>query len=124
MTRLDTEDNQQASQRESATELTTVITITIPEDFLQDICDNTSKHTFSRTFCMMVRRIDGSTTPVLFISQRLIHFHTPNGMVFHSCVYWLIERIVQHVLYFNTFAYGYQKPQNFMQSFLMQYIQV
>jgi len=59
----------------------------------------------------MVQGIDGSSTPVLFISQRLIHFHTPYGMVFHSHVYWLIEHIVQYV--FNTFIYGYQKPLNF-----------
>ena len=105
MTGLDPEDNQQTLQQESATELTTVVPITIQEDFLRDLCDNTSKHTFSRTFCVMVRGIDGDTTPVLFISQRLIHFHPPYGMVFHSRVYRLIEHIAQHV--FNTFVYGY-----------------
>jgi len=43
-------------------------------------------------------------------------------MVFHLHVQRLIERIVQHM--FNTFVYGYQKPQNFTWSFLMQYRQV
>jgi len=47
-TRLDPEDNQQTSQQESATELATVVPITIQEDFLWDLCDNTIKHTFSR----------------------------------------------------------------------------
>jgi len=45
-TRLDPEDNQQTLQLESATELATLVPITIQEDFLQDICDNTDKHTF------------------------------------------------------------------------------
>jgi len=54
MTGLDAEDNQQTSQQESATELATVIPITIQEDFLRDLCDNTGKLTFSRTFgCVM-----------------------------------------------------------------------
>jgi len=69
MTGLDAEDNQQTSQQESATELATVVTITIQEDFLWDLCGNASKFIFSRTFCMMVRGIDGRTIPVLFISQ-------------------------------------------------------
>jgi len=101
-TGLDAENNQQTLQQESVTELTTVVTITIQEDFLRDLCDNAGKHIFSRTFCMIVRGMDGSTTPVLFISQRLIYFHPPYGMVFHSCVHWLIECIVQHM--FNTFV--------------------
>jgi len=63
-TGLDAEDNQQTSQQDSVSELTTVVPITIQEDFLWDLCDNASKHTFSRTFRMMVRGIDGSTTPV------------------------------------------------------------
>jgi len=48
MTGLDPEDNQQTLQQELATELATVVPITIQEDFLQDLCDNASKHTFSR----------------------------------------------------------------------------
>jgi len=56
---------------------------------------------------MMARGIAGATTTVLFISQRLIHFHPPYGIVFHFCVHWLIEHIARHV--FNTFVYGYQK---------------
>jgi len=85
-----------------------VVTITIQEDFLRDLWDNAGKHTFSSTFSMMVQGIDGGTTPVLFISQQLIHFHPPYGMVFHSRVHRLIEHIAQHT--FNTFVYGYQKP--------------
>jgi len=50
--RLDPEDNQQTSQQVSVTELATVVPITIQENFLQDLCDNASKHTFSRTFVM------------------------------------------------------------------------
>jgi len=69
MTGLDAEDNQQISQQESVTELATVAIITIQEDFLQDLRDNAGKHTFSRTFHMMVQGIDGGTTFVLFISQ-------------------------------------------------------
>jgi len=107
-TGLDAEDNQQTSQQES-TELATVFPITIEEDFLWDLCDNAGKpDTFSRTFHMMVQGIVGATTPVLFISQQLIHFHPPYGMVFHSHVYQLIERIALHI--FNTFICGYQKP--------------
>jgi len=62
----------------------------------------------------MARGIVGTTTPIL-ISQQLIHFHLPYGMVFHLRVHWSIERIAQHV--FNTFLYGYQKPWSFAQSF-------
>jgi len=47
-TGLDPEDNQQTLQQESATALATVVLITIQEDFLQDLCDNVGKHTFSR----------------------------------------------------------------------------
>jgi len=65
-----------------------------------------STHFPDGTF-VMARGIVGTTTTVLFISQRLIHFHPPYGIVFHSCVHRLIERIVQHI--FNSFAYGYQK---------------
>jgi len=36
-TGLDAEDNQQTSQQESATELATVVTITMREDFLRDL---------------------------------------------------------------------------------------
>jgi len=43
-TRLDPEDNQQTLQQESATELATVVPITIQEDFLRDLCDNAGKH--------------------------------------------------------------------------------
>jgi len=76
-TRLDPEDNQQTLQQESATELTTVVPIAIQEDlFLWDLCDNGIKHTFSRTF-VMVHGIIGATTPVLLISQQLIHYHPP-----------------------------------------------
>jgi len=94
MTGLDPEDNQQTSQQESASELTTVVFITIQENFLWDLCDNTGEHTFSRIF-VMAQVIVVATTPVLFISQRLIHFHSAYGMVFHSCVQRLIECIVQ-----------------------------
>jgi len=52
MTGLDLKDNQQALQQESMTELATVVPITIQEDFLQDLGDNASKHTFSTTFMM------------------------------------------------------------------------
>jgi len=46
----DPEDNQQTL--ESATELETVVPITIQEDFLQGLCDNAGKPTFSRwNFC-------------------------------------------------------------------------
>jgi len=48
MTGLEPEDNQQTLQQESATELATVVPITIQKDFLCDLCDNTCKHTFSR----------------------------------------------------------------------------
>jgi len=47
-TGLDPEDNQQTLQQEPVTELATVVPITIQEDFLQDLCDNAGKHTFSR----------------------------------------------------------------------------
>jgi len=47
-TGLGPEDNQQTLQQESATELATVAPITIQENFLQDLCDNAGKHTFSR----------------------------------------------------------------------------
>jgi len=47
-TGLDPEDNQQTLQQESATELTTVVPITIQEDFLWDLCDNAGKHAFFR----------------------------------------------------------------------------
>jgi len=99
MTRLDSEDNQQTLQRESATELATVVLITIQEDFLWDLWDNVGKHKFSRTF-MMAWGIVGVTTniPVLFISQQLIHFHPPYGMIFHSHVHQLIEHIAQHMV--------------------------
>jgi len=90
MTRLDPEDNQQTLQQESATELTTVVPITI--FYRPDLCNNASKHTLSRTF-MMARGIVGATTPILFISQRLIYFHPPYGMVFHSHMHWLIKHI-------------------------------
>jgi len=45
----------------------------------------------------MARRTVGITTPVLFISQQLIHFHPPYGVVFHPHVQHLIEHIVQHI---------------------------
>ena len=45
-TGLDAEDNQQTSQQDSVSELATVVPITIQEDFLRDLCDNASKHTF------------------------------------------------------------------------------
>jgi len=107
-TGLDPEDNQQTLQPESATELATVVPITMQEDFLRDLCDNAGKHTFSNGTFVMARGIVGTTTTVLFISQWLIHFHPPYGIVFHSRVHWLIERIAQHG--FNTIVYGYQKP--------------
>jgi len=47
-TGLDPEGNQQTLQQESATELATVVSITMQEDFLQDLCDHAGKHTFSR----------------------------------------------------------------------------
>jgi len=47
-TGLDPEENQQTLQQKSATEFATVVPITMQEDFLQDLCDNTGKHTFSR----------------------------------------------------------------------------
>jgi len=47
-TGLDPEDNQQALQQESATELATLVPITMQEDFLWNLCDNAGKHTFSR----------------------------------------------------------------------------
>jgi len=65
-TGLDVEDNQQTSQQESVTELATVVTIIIQEDFLWNLCDNSGKLIFSRTFHMVVQGIDGSTTRVLF----------------------------------------------------------
>jgi len=65
------------------------------------------KQTFSRNL-VMARGIVGTTTPVLFISQRLIHFYPPYGMVFHLHVHWLIQHITQNM--FNTFLYDYQKP--------------
>jgi len=43
-TGLDAEDNQKTLQQESATELTTVVTITIQEDFLWELCDNAATH--------------------------------------------------------------------------------
>jgi len=107
-TGLDPEDNQQILQQESATELATVVPITIQQDsFLRDFCDNSDKNTFSRIF-VMACGIVGITTPVLFTYHSAINFHPPYEMVFHSRVHWSIEHIVQHV--FNTFAYGYQKP--------------
>jgi len=57
---------------------------------------------------MMAQGIAGATSPVFFISHRLIHFHPPYEMVFHSCVQQLIECIVQHM--FNISVYGYQRP--------------
>jgi len=64
------EDNQQTLQQESATELATVVPITIQKDFLRNLCDNTGKHTFSRwNFFVMAQGIVGITTTVLFISQ-------------------------------------------------------
>jgi len=56
-------------QQESATELTTVVPITMQEDFLQDLCDNTGNTHFpDRTF-MMAQGIVGTTATVLFIAQ-------------------------------------------------------
>jgi len=75
-------------------------------DFLWELCDNAGKHTFFRTF-VMARGIAGVTSSVFFISQQLIHFHPPYGMVFHSHVQQLIERIAQYMI--NTSVYGYQK---------------
>jgi len=52
MTELDPEDNQQTLQQESATELATVVPITMQDNFLRNLCDNVGKHTFSRqNFC-------------------------------------------------------------------------
>jgi len=49
MTRLDPEDNQQTSQQESPTELTTVVSITIQEEFYGTfVTMPASKHIFSR----------------------------------------------------------------------------
>jgi len=123
ITGLDPEDNQQTLQQESVTKLATVVSITMQEDFLQDLCDNASisTHFPDETF-VMAQGIVGTTITVLCISQRLIHFHPPYGIVFHSCLHQLIQRIVQHV--FNTFVYGYQNPYNFMQSFFMEYRQL
>jgi len=109
-------------QQESATELATVVPITMQEDFLWDLCDNPGKHTFPDETFVMARGIVGITTTVLLISQQLIQFHPPYGLVFHSRAHWLIEHIAQHV--FNTFVYGYQKPWNCMQSFLIEYRKV
>jgi len=87
--------------------------------FLQDLCDNAGKHTFSRqNFC------DGTRNSWHHYNcfVHLIHYHPPYGIVFHLCAHRIIEYIAQYV--FNTFVYGYQKPQNFTQSFLMKYRQV
>jgi len=46
----------------------------------------------------MARGIASTTSSVFFISQQLIHFHPPYGMVFHSHVHQLTERIAQHAL--------------------------
>ena len=86
-TGLDPEDNQHTLQKESAIKLTTMVPIAIQEDsFLRNLCDNGGKHTFSRTF-VMACGIIGATTPVLLISQRLIHFHPPymNWYFTHMC---------------------------------------
>jgi len=56
----------------------------------------------------MARGKAGTTSPVFFISQQLIHFHPPYGMVFHFCVQQLIEGVAQHMI--NISVYGYQKP--------------
>jgi len=47
-TGLDPEDNKQTLQQEAVIELATVVSITMQEDFLQDLCDNAGKHTFSK----------------------------------------------------------------------------
>jgi len=70
-TRLDPEDNQQTLQQESVTELTTVVPISIQEDFLWDLCDNAGKYTFSRwNFC------DG-------MRNSWCHY---NGFVYHPAI--------------------------------------
>jgi len=92
---LDPEDNQQTLQQESTTELATVVPITMQEDFYRTLVTMpVSTHFPDGTTFMMAQGIVSITTTVLFISQRLIHFHSPYGIVFHSCVYQLIECIV------------------------------
>jgi len=108
MTRLDPERiNRPRNKNQQLNSQQEFLLTTIQKDFLWDLCDNMGKHIFSRTF-MLAQGIVSTTTPVLFISQRLIHFHPPYGMVFHSHVHWLIEHIVR--LIFNTSVYGYEKP--------------
>jgi len=53
-------------------------------------------------------RNSGTTSPVFFISQLLIHFYPPYEIVFHSCVQQLIESSVQYMI--NTSVYNFQKP--------------
>jgi len=76
--------------------------ITIQENFYETFV-TIPVSTFSKNF-VLSRKI----VTCLFIFQRLIHFHPPYGMVFHSRVHQLIKCIAQHM--FNTFVYGYQKP--------------
>jgi len=70
-------------------------TVLIKEDFLWDHCDNTSKHTFFRTF-MMAWGIVGSTWHhfTCFLYPPVINsLSSPYGIIFHSHVQWLIECI-------------------------------
>jgi len=69
MTKLDPEDNKQTLQQESVTKLTTVVPITIQEDFLQDLVTMPVSTHFPDGAFVMARGIVGTTTTVLYISQ-------------------------------------------------------
>ena len=58
--------------------------VSTQEDFLQNLCDNVSIHFPELSFAMARATVDSTMTiPVLLITQRVLYFYPPYGMVSH-----------------------------------------
>ena len=80
----DPEDDSQNSQRlntDPATDLDASVPVSIQEDFLQKLRDNVSTRFPELSFGMASGVFGATEIPVLLITQRVIHYHPPYGMV-------------------------------------------
>ena len=78
---VDNSENLQRLSTNSAIELDASVDVTIQEDFLRKLRDNVSAHFPELSFAMARGVVGATEIPVLLITQQIIYFHPPYGMV-------------------------------------------